>query len=357
MIEADLIDCMVELPARLFTNTQIPACLWFLSNQRLHQQKRETLFIDARNFGKMIDRKQRELLSEEITLIAETYHNRRLSNDKYRDIAGFCKSIHITEIKGNNYNLAPSIYVSTLEQEVKLEIDIGNEQTKTLFVDLNKHLNKHVENISTQWNFCENIKIEDVIQTINLSQKLFMTSKALYLTLINNYFLDFNFKSSNQDFIESDFGAIPKGWRIFSFEDLFKERKTKVEDEEQCPKIYSVTNLGIQTREGKYTKELSNSTNHYKIAYYGDIVFGLSRDIPNLGVFPDEIGAFSPAYTIYSPKDARIGLIVGSILRLKLMEQVDILKGGAREGKTLDKEKLKKKKFVIPSEEELSILW
>ena len=44
----------------------------------------------------------------------------------------------------------------------------------------------------------------------------------------------------------------------------------------------------------------------------------------NLDVLLDKQGAFSGAYHIYAPKDIRIGLIVGAIMRLKLMEQTDI---------------------------------
>jgi len=87
------------------------------------------------------------------------------------------------------------------------------------------------------------------------------------------------------------------------------------------------------------------------------MVFGLSREIPNLDVFSDYIGAFSPAYIIYTPNDYRLGLMIGCIMRLKLMEQTDILKGGAREGKTLDKDKLATKTFPIPNIDGLNKLW
>jgi len=44
-------------------------------------------------------------------------------------------------------------------------------------------------------------------------------------------------------------------------------------------------------------------------------------------------------------------------MRLKLMEQTDILKVGAREGRGLDKEKLLKKLFVVPPDTLLDSLW
>jgi len=76
LIEADLIDCIVNLPAKLFLNTQIPASLWFVRRNKT-TCKGEILFIDARNMGHLINRRTRELSKEDIQLIADTYHNWR----------------------------------------------------------------------------------------------------------------------------------------------------------------------------------------------------------------------------------------------------------------------------------------
>ncbi len=70
IIEADLVDCMVALPGQLFYSTQIPVCLWFVArdkkNGRFRDRRGETLFIDARKLGTMIDRVHRELTDEDI---------------------------------------------------------------------------------------------------------------------------------------------------------------------------------------------------------------------------------------------------------------------------------------------------
>jgi type I restriction enzyme M protein len=34
LLENDLVECMVALPGQLFTNTQIPACIWFLTKNK-----------------------------------------------------------------------------------------------------------------------------------------------------------------------------------------------------------------------------------------------------------------------------------------------------------------------------------
>ncbi|HOQ57254.1 MAG TPA: class I SAM-dependent DNA methyltransferase, partial [Verrucomicrobiota bacterium] len=63
IVEDDLVDCMVSMPGQLFYSTQIPVCLWFLtrnkSNGRFRKRTGETLFIDARKLGSMIDRVHR----------------------------------------------------------------------------------------------------------------------------------------------------------------------------------------------------------------------------------------------------------------------------------------------------------
>ncbi|MBX2963720.1 MAG: SAM-dependent DNA methyltransferase [Cyclobacteriaceae bacterium] len=121
MIEAGLVDCMVSLPAQLFYNTAIPACLWFLAknrtNGKFRKRSNEILFIDARNLGVMVNRRNREFTDEDVKQIADTYHSWRNINGNYSDIAGFCKSATIEEVKKNSYVLMPGRYVGTEDTE------------------------------------------------------------------------------------------------------------------------------------------------------------------------------------------------------------------------------------------------
>ena len=117
LIEADLVDCMVALPGQLFYSTQIPACLWFLARDRhagkFRDRHGDVLFIDARKLGRMVDRTHRELTDEDIARIADTYHAWRGEEaaGDYVDIAGFCKSTALEELRKHGHVLTPGRYV------------------------------------------------------------------------------------------------------------------------------------------------------------------------------------------------------------------------------------------------------
>jgi len=121
LVEEGLIDCIVNLPAKLFLNTQIPAALWFMSrnrkNGKFRDRSKEILFIDARNLGHLINRRTRELSNEDILQIANTYHNWRNKNSTYEDIAGFCMAAPITRVKELDYVLTPGRYVGLPDDE------------------------------------------------------------------------------------------------------------------------------------------------------------------------------------------------------------------------------------------------
>jgi len=121
LIEARLVDCIVNLPAKLFLNTQIPACLWFLSRNKANGGHRnrtdEILFIDARNMGHLINRRTKEFSPEDIETIAKTYHKWRNSDAGYEDVKGFCNSASIERVKGFDYVLTPGRYVGLPDEE------------------------------------------------------------------------------------------------------------------------------------------------------------------------------------------------------------------------------------------------
>lgn len=124
LIEDDYVECMVALPGQLFTNTQIPACIWFLTRDKrnglaLNKTKRDRrgqfLFIDARQLGYMKDRVLRDFTVDDIKKVADTFHAWQLG-EGYENVPGFCYSAQLADIRKHEHVLTPGRYVGAEEQ-------------------------------------------------------------------------------------------------------------------------------------------------------------------------------------------------------------------------------------------------
>jgi type I restriction enzyme M protein len=144
LVDAELVDCIVAMPDKLFFNTAIPVALWFLSKDRggngHRKRKGEVLFIDAHKLGTMVSRKLRELTDADIAQISDTYHAWRNHDGGYEDVPGFAKSASIADIKQHDYVLTPGRYVGVEEAEADAE---PNEEkiarlTATLYAEFDR---------------------------------------------------------------------------------------------------------------------------------------------------------------------------------------------------------------------------
>jgi type I restriction enzyme M protein len=119
MVRGDAVEVMVALPGQLFLNTQIPVCLWFLTNDKTmngRDRRGETLFIDARDLGTMETRVLKVFTDEDIAKIQDTVQS-WTTGEGYEDVAGFCKSASLKEIEKNGFVLTPGRYVGASEVE------------------------------------------------------------------------------------------------------------------------------------------------------------------------------------------------------------------------------------------------
>ncbi len=161
LIEADLVECMVALPGQLFTNTQIPACIWFLTKSKkargasrtggdaYRDRSGQTLFIDARKLGYMIDRVLRAFTAEDLEKIIGTFRTWKRSAD-HADVPGFCRSATIEEIAAHGFVLTPGRYVGA--EDVEDDGEPFEEKMARLAAELNGQ-------------FVESAKLEEAIKS------------------------------------------------------------------------------------------------------------------------------------------------------------------------------------------------
>jgi type I restriction enzyme M protein len=152
LIDNDLVEAMIALPGQLFTNTQIPACIWFLTKnknartnaagRKLRDRRGEVLFIDARNLGYMKDRVLRDFTPDDLNQVTELYHHWQMG-ENYQDQAGFCASVGLEQLQNHDYVLTPGRYVGAADVEDDGEAFAEKmarltAQLKTQFVESDK---------------------------------------------------------------------------------------------------------------------------------------------------------------------------------------------------------------------------
>jgi len=161
LVEADLVSCMVALPTQLFRSTGIPVCVWFFAKDKAAGERGsvdrtgQVLFIDARNLGYMVDRAERALSEDDIAKIAGTFHAWRGTPSAvgvgltYDDVAGFCRSATLAEIKAADYALTPGRYVGAADVE-----------------DDGEPLDEKIERLTTELfaQFDESARLEQVVR-------------------------------------------------------------------------------------------------------------------------------------------------------------------------------------------------
>ncbi|WP_332236831.1 type I restriction-modification system subunit M [Sporolactobacillus sp. KGMB 08714] len=157
LINNDFVDCVVQLPEKMFFSTRIPSALIFLSKNRngnfeCASRTKEVLFIDASGRGSLINKKNRVFSDEEIEEIAKVYHSFKFNNDNRYVQKGFCKKINTETIIENNYKLTPTLYTGIeikVEKEPPFKQVVGEYKAKLKqqFEESNKLQKKIIKNL------------------------------------------------------------------------------------------------------------------------------------------------------------------------------------------------------------------
>ena len=380
LVEAYLIVCMVALPSHLFYSMYSQVCLWFIARNKAapgyRDRRGETLFIDARDLGQMIERTHRELTDDDIVTIVSSYHAWQHDGDsrEYRDVPGFCKSARINDIRHKGFALAPSRYVGSEIEDVsdgptseRLQLISG-----ALIQELKESCQRNetiISNLSTLGIFSKEEPRDDYRELSFSSRSDLVASVESHLdslsrSLFKSWFVDFDpvlAKAERADtglspevdalfpsgVEQSELGDIPAGWVVGRYADVVTPHSERIGDTEA--KVFSATVTGLAPRSDRFNKSLSKSSAKNKRIRRHNLVFGLSRRTLNFGVMTEEEGSVSPVYEVFIIDETKyVPLLLELYIRYYMKAHIDILKPGAREGQPIDRDYLLSKELLIP---------
>lgn len=148
LIENNLVEAIIVLPRDTFYTTDISVTLWVINKNKKNRsieingriknyrdREKEILFMDLRRWGTEYDKQFIEILPEDITKIAENFHNWQQTGfqDSYKNIPEYCYSANLDEIKANDFSLIPSKYIPFMDKDKDLEFDVEMKRIQTVF--------------------------------------------------------------------------------------------------------------------------------------------------------------------------------------------------------------------------------
>lgn len=369
ILEDDLVECVIALPAKLFYSTKIEVCLWFFNRNK--RQKGKTLFIDTRTLGEYVSRTLKEFTDDDIARIASTAHA-FFNDDEYSDIPNFCKVASTEQIAKKNFNLSPTKYVSsTLGSSGESDLEIAEQDLVGNLASVRSEIEQLVSGFGERDGLATSMRLPafsdmsgeklaeltDRMSSLSQLQKTGANLAIAYSEAIfQSWFIDFSFPNDDglpyQDnggaMKDTAYGSVPEQWDVIQLGSILQIRNEKVGDREDVPE-YSTTNRGVHLRSENFSKKITNNSSKNKLAYNGDLIFGMSREILNFGVMTDEVGGVSPAYHVYEIDETKMNPEFLEIyMRLCDSYFLSLIKPGAREGQVLDKNEVQSKLILCP---------
>ncbi|MFH1847577.1 MAG: type I restriction-modification system subunit M [Candidatus Omnitrophota bacterium] len=134
LIDENIIDAVIGLPAGLFQTTGIPVAILIIDRSReegaSNEKRKDVLFIEASKEFKP-GKAQNTLTQENINKIYDTYVKRKA-------IEKFSRNVGFDEIKENDFNLNITRYVDTFEEEEEIDISANLKELAKLEPKLEK---------------------------------------------------------------------------------------------------------------------------------------------------------------------------------------------------------------------------
>ena len=162
LIENDLVEAIVVLPRDMFYTTDISVTLWILNKnkkervvqigdeeRKYRNRKGEILFVDLRRWGTEYEKKYIELMLDDISKIAQNYHNWQQDNyeDSYSNIPEYCHSAKLEDVARNDFSLVPSKYIEFIDRDLELDFDKEMKRIQGEFKKLLKDEKKSQEEL------------------------------------------------------------------------------------------------------------------------------------------------------------------------------------------------------------------
>jgi type I restriction enzyme M protein len=306
IIEDDLVDCIITLPERLFYNTGIPACLWFINRDK--KRKGEILLINAKHIGKLISRKHRDIDDKTIREISNIYHDWEKNDINFNNKIGFYKSVKNEEVLSFKSKLLPGLHVGLENVENQDILDLKHIKNKLLDVsekskdvekEIKEKLKKYGENelLDAPFISIPNSMIQEILQSI-----------------YEKWFVDFNFpnnenlpyKDNSGKFKETALGRIPENWNLGNFRDIAKIKTNSISNEKK--NVYNkYVALEDIPRKRLFLSQISSvdAVNSSIICFKkGDILFGSMRPYFHKVTVATFDGITRTTTFVIEPKDA-----------------------------------------------------
>ncbi len=138
LIENNLVEAIIIIPRNTFYTTDISVTLWILNKNKRERtteingkqknyrdREKEILFMDLRRWGSEYEKQFVELTPNDITKVAENYHNWQQKNNgtTYTNVPEFCYAASFEEVKENDFSLVPSKYIEFVDGDSGIDFD------------------------------------------------------------------------------------------------------------------------------------------------------------------------------------------------------------------------------------------